>query len=384
MFRSGFQDFESVLSFGRENPGSVLNPLLDANSKHKEIETFLEFISKQFSTSEVREQLAINIFKQPGSKVPPSKSDNDGTAQNSGQLQLKIVDCSLANAEVSSQSSNISFEKAKQLNIEIVVYFPAQFEALRMLYNIHLSQYIQSLAISKKINVDGGKQASTMIQSLNHLFVVKKISDREFQMFRQFAVEYFKFILKNQQDSREFLLVKIFGMYEVRVCNKEAAYYIVMENVFIDVPVSEKYIKIYDLKGSETNRLKNEGKVQLDTNFKINRNGEPILVTKDCYQKYMDRCIQNDVKFLKQHKVVDYSLLLVVNTQTQKIRVNIIDYLRFFTLDKEIEYIYKKTIKLGKVPTIVDPDKYKERFLKQIQSYIQRFNDNHPSGVPPP
>eukprot|EP00825_Cyclidium_porcatum_P002855 TRINITY_DN11325_c0_g1_i5.p2 TRINITY_DN11325_c0_g1~~TRINITY_DN11325_c0_g1_i5.p2 ORF type:complete len:206 (+),score=37.66 TRINITY_DN11325_c0_g1_i5:77-694(+) len=186
--------------------------------------------------------------------------------------------------------------------------------------------------------------------------------------------------MKNHQDSREFLLVKIFGMYEVKNSNKESSYYIVMENVFIDIPVNEQYVKIYDLKGSETNRLKATGKVQLDTNFKICRNGEPILVRREYYQKFMDRCIQNDTKFLLQQKVVDYSLLLVVNTQNQTIRLSIIDYLRIFTLDKELEYIYKKAIKLGKIPTIVDPPKYKDRFLKQMQNYIQKFNDNYQSN----
>jgi len=43
---------------------------------------------------------------------------------------------------------------------------------------------------------------------------------------------------------------------------------------------------VYDLKGSETNRWETrKKKVLLDTNFKLDRNGEPIPVFKDHFRQ---------------------------------------------------------------------------------------------------
>lgn len=51
-----------------------------------------------------------------------------------------------------------------------------------------------------------------------------------------------------------------------------------MENLFFGIPDS-KDISVYDLKGSETNRfLKKPGGTLLDTNFKIDRNAEPLPI----------------------------------------------------------------------------------------------------------
>lgn len=42
--------------------------------------------------------------------------------------------------------------------------------------------------------------------------------------------------------------------------------------------------------------------------------------------------------------------------------MGIIDYLREYTIDKGLEHYYKLAVKAGKVPTIVDEEKYKKRF----------------------
>lgn len=68
-------------------------------------------------------------------------------------------------------------------------------------------------------------------------------------------------MFKQYKSKTRSLLVKIYGLYEIRVANRDVSYHIVMENLFIDVPVDQNYIKLYDLKGSETNRLADRGGV---------------------------------------------------------------------------------------------------------------------------
>lgn len=50
--------------------------------------------------------------------------------------------------------------------------------------------------------------------------------------------------------------------------------------------------------------------------------------------------------------------------------MGIIDYLRFYTWDKETEHYLKYLLKGGMVPTIVNPGDYRKRFLKAINKYF--------------
>ncbi|CAD8192899.1 unnamed protein product [Paramecium octaurelia] len=127
---------------------------------------------------------------------------------------------------------------------------------------------------------------------------------------------------------------------------------------------------VYDLKGSETNRLEKKKKgVLLDTNFRIDRNSEPIPILKENY-RYNDRAFQIDCKFLNKQNVIDYSLLLIIDQKQKKLRMGIIDYLRFYTWDKETEHYLKYLLKGGMVPTIVNPGDYKKRFINAILKYF--------------
>lgn len=124
---------------------------------------------------------------------------------------------------------------------------------------------------------------------------------------------------------------------------------------------------MYDLKGSESNRfLKDENEpTLLDTNFRIDRNAEPLPINDTCYN-IIDRALRFDCKFLCTHDVVDYSLLLVINHKEKYVKMGIIDYLRKYDVWSEIEFFYKKTKNMGNIPTIVESNEYKKRFLEHI------------------
>ncbi len=105
-------------------------------------------------------------------------------------------------------------------------------------------------------------------------------------MFKKFAMDYFRHMWRNHFEQKPALLAKIYGMYEIKM-NHKVNYLIVQENLFFGIPKSPDR-KVYDLKGSETNRLKTTGEVLLDTNFIIDRNAEPLPVIRDSF-RYMDR-----------------------------------------------------------------------------------------------
>ena len=83
----------------------------------------------------------------------------------------------------------------------------------------------------------------------------------------------------------------------------------------------------FDLKGSQINRLvPKDSKVLLDSNFIKIMNGRPIMLQKRQYN-LLRLAINQDTLLLSKNNIVDYSLLMVLNKQTLKVRFGIIDYL---------------------------------------------------------
>jgi len=141
--------------------------------------------------------------------------------------------------------------------------------------------------------------------------------------------------------------------------------------LYYGISKEKNNIKTYDLKGSIRNRFVDHPKSHstlLDTNFKVDRNGEPIPVKAE-HKDYMNFAIHNDTLFLQRHKIIDYSLLLIIDIKNHQIRLGIIDYLRKFTLDKKFESRYKEMWS-GVKPTIVRPLNYKNRFRKSMTQFF--------------
>ena len=77
--------------------------------------------------------------------------------------------------------------------------------------------------------------------------------------------------------------------------------------------------------------------------------------------KILNVCVNNDTLCLAKSQIIDYSLLVIINTKTKKLRFGIIDYVQHYTLEKMLETRIRKLWK-GKDPTIIEPEKYKNRF----------------------
>ena len=249
----------------------------------------------------------------------------------------------------------------------ISIYYPIQFEALRLSDEISLEQYLISLSSSDEWGSNsGGKTGAKFIKTSNQRFVFKEIEKKEFNMLLSFIKDYFKYLSLVKAANKPSLIAKIYGIYKVHSDKKPIIYMIAMENIFFGM---DKSIKVYDLKGSKANRLSNkESSTLLDTDFIVNRNGEPLPI-KEKYFEYFEKAVKNDTEFLAGLKVVDYSLLLLYDEKNRIMKMGIIDYLRMYDLEKVLEHLGKKLIK-GSTPTITSPDEYKERFQKAMKAYF--------------
>lgn len=75
---------------------------------------------------------------------------------------------------------------------------------------------------------------------------------------------------------------------------------------------------------------------------------------------------------------MDYSLLVVVDQQKQELVCGIIDYLRQYTWDKQLETWVKSSLYVPKnqSPTVISPKEYKKRFRKFMSAHFLCVPDN--------
>eukprot|EP01016_Furgasonia_blochmanni_P030005 TRINITY_DN31358_c0_g1_i2.p2 TRINITY_DN31358_c0_g1~~TRINITY_DN31358_c0_g1_i2.p2 ORF type:complete len:317 (+),score=65.67 TRINITY_DN31358_c0_g1_i2:64-1014(+) len=270
---------------------------------------------------------------------------------------------------------------AERSVVTVSIFYPRQFEALRWAYHIRLRDFLNSLSTSTNwAENTGGKSNAVFLKTHDNVYVVKMLGRNEFKMLRSHAPTFFAHYWKtagvdpNSKETPPSLLSKIFGIYEVRYA-RNRLYYIVMENLFFGLEDGTRPV-VYDLKGSETNRFlsiaaakKNPNQVLLDNNFRLEINGEPLPLKEKDYRMLLES-VKADASMLAKLNIVDYSLLVILDKRRYSLRLGIIDYLRVYTWDKQIEHVGKRVLKAGQTPTIVNPNDYKERLLRAMEQYF--------------
>lgn len=255
------------------------------------------------------------------------------------------------------------------LSIKVVAYFYKQFHGVRSFCVGSHYDYILSISKSQKENLHLGKSKAYFKNTIDERFIVKIIGERQFRMFIDFAPNYFRHVCKNRFHNMPSCLVKILGAYYVKVKNRSTGkvrqeWILINENLGYGYP---KKSIVFDLKGTVNKRRKvNDGdeKTKMDLNFVEFMKGLPVILGFED-KKRLDAEIWNDTLFLSQQNVVDYSLLLIINTDDRVLNYGIIDYMEQYTFERAIESKYK-TVVGTEVPTIIYPKEYKNRFRQHV------------------
>jgi 1-phosphatidylinositol-3-phosphate 5-kinase len=198
--------------------------------------------------------------------------------------------------------------------------------------------------------------------------------------------------------------------------------FVVLENAFFGVgDVSSLNLRVYDLKGSLRGRYavgfaNDSAETKTDANDSVTREYaassfekekekekdavvlmdgnlaetcaiEPLLITRESFVS-LERLIRADVAFLAARNVMDYSLLVGIPLDVDKnpgansgraprqAVVKIIDYLRMYTWDKQIESAVKSGVLSGEEqPTVLSPEKYARRFRRATRRYFLAVPD---------
>ncbi|WFD00085.1 1-phosphatidylinositol-3-phosphate 5-kinase [Malassezia yamatoensis] len=299
--------------------------------------------------------------------VPPA-------TQESSTEQLRDLEAELR----TSEGTHLGYEfDTHSIKMWCKIFFAEQFDALRHMYGCNDS-IVQSLSRCYKWDSGGGKSGSAFLKTRDDRLIVKQLSRAEMDGFSKFAPQYFAYIADCKAANRPTTLSKIFGYFRIGFRNPQTG-----RNVKLDVVVMENLVyghqvlKIFDLKGSTRNRLRQETnrefEVLLDENLVHMSRTEPILV-REYSKRILRAALYNDSLFLSDMNVMDYSLIVVLDKTRNELVIGIIDYLRTYTWDKRVESFVKETAILGGggkgEPTIITPRQYRMRFLNFLDRYF--------------
>ncbi|KDP34673.1 hypothetical protein JCGZ_11021 [Jatropha curcas] len=264
----------------------------------------------------------------------------------------------------------------------VICLYAKQFRDLRSQCCPSEIDYIASLSRCMNWDAKGGKSKSFFAKTLDDRLIIKEIKKTEFDSFVKFGPHYFKYMNDSFELGNQTCLAKVLGIYQVTIRNtkpgKETRHdLMVMENLSF----GRNIIRQYDLKGALHARYNSDadgaGDVLLDQNFVNDMNRSPLYVSNKA-KRLLERAVWNDTTFLNSINVMDYSLLVGVDSQRQELVCGIIDYLRQYTWDKQLETWVKSSLVVPKnlLPTVISPKEYKKRFRKFMAIHFLSVPDN--------
>ncbi|CAI9785435.1 unnamed protein product [Fraxinus pennsylvanica] len=298
------------------------------------------------------------------------------------------TESSLFTDSKSSPHLRISFEEESssaggKLKFSVVCYFAKQFDALWKRCCPSKVDFVRSLSRCRRWSAQGGKSNVYFAKSFDERFIIKQVTKTELESFETFAPKYFKYLTDSLRSGSPSCLAKVLGIYQVIIkypkSSKETKMdLMVMENLFFKRSIS----RVYDLKGSARSRYnsdaKGTNKVLLDTNLLETLCTKPIFLGSKA-KRSLERAVWNDTFFLASVDVMDYSLLVGVDEERKELVIGIIDFMRQYTWDKQLETWVKASGLLGgpkhASPTIISPKQYKKRFRKAMTTYFLTVPD---------
>ncbi|KAL2261371.1 hypothetical protein VTK26DRAFT_4285 [Humicola hyalothermophila] len=275
------------------------------------------------------------------------------------------------------------------------IFYAEQFDALRRKCGA-ADRFVESLSRCLKWDSKGGKTKSVFLKTLDDRFVLKSLSISETTSFLKFAPDYFNIMAEALFHELPSVIAKMLGFFRIVIKNPLTNTEIkldllVMENLFYDRSPS----RTFDLKGSMRNRriqsTGEQNEVLLDENM-VEYIYESPLFAREHSKRLLRASVFNDTLFLARQDVMDYSLMVAVDETKKELVVGIIDCIRTYTWDKQLESWIKHRGFAGggrNRPTVTSPKEYKSRFREAMARYILQapscwhtFGSRLPSTAP--
>ena len=275
-------------------------------------------------------QLSVNRANQ---EVERDVTAHDFNVKEKYTLRRKVEHKNIAKSTSMEQSiKDLDLDKLLEGHVRFVDYAPFVFRKLRELVGISDEDYVNSIGPANMLSNlilgsltslsqlgSEGKSGSFFYFTSDTRFMVKTISKSEHLLLRSILKDYYKY-LETHPDS---MLCRILGCHQMRFgkhskVGAEKMYFIVMQNCFVtDMEMDMRF----DLKGSWVGRYagkalwKKKGACLKDQDMR--EMGMRINVG-DKRRERLIKAIDADSEFLRDHSVIDYSLLLGVHKNEEE------------------------------------------------------------------
>ena len=365
----------------------------------------------------------------PSSSVPPPPSSSSSSSSSSSftpslllrlfacvSLSLHESSCLPPNANVPLTPLDCSVRRSLEVkncpdgvsspNCSFTSFAPLAFEKVRRLYGVTDLELRSSLDASNpvsEIKVGTGKSGAFFLVTSDCRFVVKTLTKEEKETLLKILARYVAHLAANRGTT---LLPFFLGCYRIRVGGCKVRI-VVMQNMLPRIMSAETTtLTVYDLKGSTHNRSAGkDAAVKKDLDWSEEK--RKITLQSSCRERTV-RGMKEDLKFLADVDIMDYSLLLAVHKTTllerclaplsrlrlattssshhlaarplasappsppsEQYYVGIIDILQEYSTKKTVETVFK-TITMGPQITLssVEPMTYRCRFENFMNSHV--------------
>ncbi|ANB11845.1 1-phosphatidylinositol-4-phosphate 5-kinase [Sugiyamaella lignohabitans] len=278
-----------------------------------------------------------------------------------------------ANPPPCSQESLTKANKTYRLDggAFIKAYSPIVYHYIRTLCGIDYQEFLNSFVLHSDLTKtkSPGKSGSDFLFTPDGKYIIKTIKRKEHKVISNvdFLGDYYNHIKAHPSTQLPFYL----GNYTLLADGKKT-HFVVMKNL-----LQKETELIYDLKGSSHGRhagprKDNRGRVVFKDLDWIDKN-EAISMTQEDRDKLMVQ-VSKDVDLLMRHNIMDYSLLVGLQTDTgtceQRPVIGMIDTLCPFGWRKRAENLSKSLFLGASAIDVVHPEKYGTRFLNFVQSAV--------------
>lgn len=225
--------------------------------------------------------------------------------------QYKITNTSINELQHSEIQNDAIVQNQEYIKINCEEHAPIIFRCLREIDGVNEDLVISSClpSLNKELyEKSQGRSGSFFLGTHNKEFLIKSINEKDIKFIKE---KLLKRVTEFFYQHKQSIISRLYGVYTIKI-NSQAYHFILMKDVC--GMFQQNIISKYDLKGSQLNRDVDleidhvEKQVLKDINFKQNEGALRLRVND---VKTLIASIENDVVFLANNGVMDYSLLVV-------------------------------------------------------------------------
>jgi 1-phosphatidylinositol-4-phosphate 5-kinase len=244
-------------------------------------------------------------------------------------------------------------------------YAPMVFRSIRELFGIDAGDFMLSVCGDNSLRElrTPGKSGALFYFSEDMQYIIKTVNKEEGKFLGRILKHYHAHVAAHAQNT---LLVRFYGMFCVKSFSKRKIRLLVMNNVF---PRDKLIVRKWDLKGSTLGRAATEEeKKKPGCIYKELDLEEPIRIGDKARDHIME-CVRSDAAFLAKQNIMDYSLLLGVDSEAGW-HMGIIDVLQEYNWRKMVEHNWKAMGHDKYAMSAVPPKAYASRFVEFLDKHI--------------